>query len=118
MLEIKRDKIRDPAKLRNVHAELESLRAARDIGQLTEISRLTAELKPINERLWQVEDEIRRFEQGKDFGPRFIELARSVYRQNDRRSALKRRINEILGTCIVEEKSYASSEAGSCACKK
>ncbi len=57
--------------------------------------------------MWAVEDGIRALEQAEEFGPRFIELARSVYRLNDRRAALKRRINELLGSELVEEKSYA-----------
>lgn len=56
---------------------------------------------------WEVEDEIRLCEKAENFVPRFIELARSVYRLNDRRSALKRQINLALGSPIVEEKSYA-----------
>ena len=65
-----------------------------------------AELKSINEPLWRIEDDIRSCERAGDFGPRFIELARSVYETNDRRAAIKRRINERLGSEIVEEKSY------------
>ncbi len=110
ILEIKTERIRDAAKLSNIHAELAALQAVRDrnIGSSKDIAALTSELKAVNQRLWQVEDEIRLCEQANDFGPRFIELARSVYQENDRRSALKRRINELLGSCIVEEKLYAS----------
>jgi hypothetical protein len=64
------------------------------------------ELKRTNEQLWQIEDEIRDCERRQDFGPRFVELARSVYRTNDRRAELKRKINELSGSTIVEEKSY------------
>ncbi len=71
------------------------------------LDRLTAELKAVNEALWVIEDEIRLCERASDFGPRFVELARSVYLQNDQRSVLKRQINELLGSRIVEEKSYA-----------
>ena len=67
-------------------------------------------MKAVNEALWQIEDEIRLCERDDDFGPRFIALARSVYRTNDRRAALKRQINERLGSQLIEEKSYASSE--------
>ena len=88
--------------------ELAALRAAhqRALPPSEELRALTAELRTVNERLWQVEDEIRSCERNGDFGPRFIELARSVYQNNDRRAALKRRINQRLGSKIVEEKSY------------
>jgi len=58
-------------------------------------------------KLWNIEDEIRICEKAGDFGQKFVELARSVYQQNDRRSAIKRQINDLLGSAIVEEKSYA-----------
>ncbi|PKL95605.1 MAG: hypothetical protein CVV18_04830, partial [Gammaproteobacteria bacterium HGW-Gammaproteobacteria-8] len=64
--------------------------------------------KTVNEQLWEIEDEIRGCERRRDFGERFVELARSVYRTNDRRAAIKRQINEQLGSTIVEEKSYAA----------
>ena len=109
ILEIKAARLGDPAQLSNVTSELKSLVADRDAAlppsaELTELSLL---LKRINERLWCIEDDIRDRERAKDFGPRFIELARSVYVCNDERAALKRRINELLGSRIVEEKSYA-----------
>ena len=110
ILEIKSERIGDAAKLRNVRMELETLAATCDqaIPQSDELSRLASELKTVNEALWQIEDEIRLCEQGKDFGARFIGLARSVYHQNDCRSALKRRINELLGSRLIEEKTYTS----------
>ena len=64
-------------------------------------------------QLYDIEDEIRACERSGDFGPRFIELARSVYQQNDRRAAIKRRINERLGSEIVEEKSYGPADPAS-----
>ncbi|MGO9915795.1 MAG: DUF6165 family protein [Isosphaeraceae bacterium] len=108
ILEIKDQRISHPAKWRNVQTELQSLRAARDLTIVPseELDLLTAELRSINEALWEVEDEIRGCERNGDFGPRFIELARSVYKTNDRRAAVKRRINERLGSQILEEKSY------------
>ena len=60
----------------------------------------------MNATLWQVEDEIRDCERNQDFGPRFIELARAVYHENDRRASLKRQINLLLNSGLVEEKSY------------
>ena len=71
-----------------------------------ELMRLVTELKAVNEARWQSEDEMRRCERDEDFGPRFIGLARSVYRSNDRRAALKRQINELLGSQLMEEESY------------
>ena len=58
--------------------------------------------------LWRIEDEIRLCERNEDFGPRFIALARSVYRTNDRRAALKRQVNALLGSKLIEEKSHPS----------
>lgn len=110
ILEIKRERIRDEGKLHNVHAELRSLDASRHraLRPSQDLDRLTAELKAINESLWEIEDEIRNCERRGDFGQRFIELARSVYRSNDRRSAVKRQINQLLGSQLIEEKSYTS----------
>ena len=110
ILEIKAAHLASPDKLANVCTELAALRSARDAALPTspELSRLSAALKDVNATLWGVEDEIRDCERGGDFGPRFIALARSVYRTNDERAALKRRINDLLGADIVEEKSYAA----------
>jgi tetratricopeptide (TPR) repeat protein len=109
ILEIKSARFRDDAKRAHVRQELEALLAVRDraIPANEEIAVLTAELKAVNEALWDVEDVLRLLERDGDFGPRFIELARSVYRQNDRRAAIKQRINERLRSRIVEEKGYA-----------
>ena len=63
----------------------------------------------MNEKLWEVEDELRLCAQRGDFGPRFVELARSVYRHNDRRALLMRRVNGLCGSALVEEKSYTAS---------
>ena len=108
ILEIKSERITDEAKLANIRRELALLNEARGkaLEESDEVRTLVADLKAVNEALWRIEDEIRECERAGDFGPRFIELARSVYRQNDRRSVLKRRINELLGSVIVEEKSY------------
>ena len=73
------------------------------------VAALTTELRGVNESLWQVEDELRQSESAGDFGPRFIELARSVYRLNDRRASIKRQVNEALGSRLMEEKSYQES---------
>jgi tetratricopeptide (TPR) repeat protein len=108
ILEIKRERIADAKKVKNVTAELELLTAARDRGvpPSSELMQLTADLRRVNEALWDIEDAIRVCEHERDFGSLFIELARSVYHQNDRRAALKRSVNELLGSKLVEEKSY------------
>ncbi len=109
ILEIKAERIADPDKVANVQRELRSLVAARSaaLPSSRELDELTAELRGINERLWQIEDDIRDCERNGDFGERFIDLARAVYRTNDRRAAAKRGINELLGSELVEEKDYA-----------
>lgn len=109
ILEIKVRRFRDEAKLRNVRHELDVLASARDhaVPESGELTRLTSELRSVNEALWEIEDAIRDCERQSDFGPRFIELARSVYHQNDDRCVLKRQINELVGSEIMEEKGYA-----------
>lgn len=110
ILEIKAERIDDAAKRANVTYELAVLSNARSaaIEPSARLDELTDELRSVNEALWDIEDEIRLCDRNGDFGPRFVELARSVYRTNDRRAALKREINELLGALIVEEKSYAA----------
>jgi tetratricopeptide (TPR) repeat protein len=108
ILEIKSERITDAAKLRNVRRELAELAAVRQeaLPSSPELTELTEQLKAVNERLWDIEDAIRRCEQAQDFGPRFIELARAVYHENDHRAALKRAVNELLNSRLIEEKSY------------
>ena len=110
ILEIKLERMDDAEKLKNVKSEWEMLTAARDgvVKPSLKLERLTAELKEVNQRLWDIEDDIRECEREKDFGDKFIELARGVYWNNDRRSRVKRRINELLGSSLIEEKSYAA----------
>ncbi len=110
ILEIKLERMTDPDKLANVKVEWEVLTASRDTHATPsdELAALTAELKSINEALWVIEDDIRDCERDKDFGEKFIELARAVYMTNDKRAAVKRQINELLGSSLVEEKSYAA----------
>ncbi len=109
ILRIKSARISDAARLRNVRVELELLvRTWRDSGcaarSLAEDERA---LQAVNEKLWDIEDRIREKEAAQSFDPEFVELARSVYRSNDERAAIKRRISVRLGSRIVEEKSYA-----------
>ena len=108
ILEIKQQRIRDQDKQRNVTTELTVLNEAvrRNIDGSDQLQHIQAELRDVNGQLWDIEDEIRICERDKDFGPRFIELARAVYQTNDRRAALKRQINELLGSAIIEEKDY------------
>ena len=108
ILEIKSERIGDAAKLGNVRDELRILDDLwrRDAHSKTDIAAERAELKRVNEALWEIEDEIRRKERDHAFDARFIELARSVYRVNDQRAAVKRAINLKLGSRLVEEKSY------------
>jgi hypothetical protein len=113
ILEIKRARLGDAEKLGNVEKELQALTAARErtLPASDELTRLTGDLKAVNESLWDVEDALRACEREQDFGPRFIDLARSVYRNNDRRSALKRQINQLFGSALQEEKAYEKYDA-------
>ena len=108
ILEIKSERIGDPAKLENIRSELDLLRNVwvQRGEPRPGFDKLIDDLKKTNEQLWTIEDEIRDCERDRHFGPRFIELARSVYRTNDHRYELKRRINELAGSGIVEEKSH------------
>ena len=111
ILEIKSLRLASPGQLQNVNSELRLLRNIAD-GHLScdaRLSALKAELAEVNSRLWDVENEIRGCEEAGDFGSRFIELARAVYKTNDRRALLKRGINLLLNSEIVEEKSYAGA---------
>jgi len=109
ILQIKREKFSDPLQLQHIRKETDGLTEAGAgiLESSPKLVELASQLKAVNQLLWQIEDDIRRCEQAKDFGPRFVELARSVYRNNDRRSALKRDINHLLGSELVEEKLYA-----------
>lgn len=108
ILEIKSERMTDPGQLANVGRELELLRAAwsKHVTGDETVARLRAELKEVNETLWDIEDEIRDKERDRAFDERFIELARKVYVTNDRRSRVKKALNLHLGSEIVEEKSY------------
>jgi tetratricopeptide (TPR) repeat protein len=108
ILEIKSQRVSEPEKLANVRCELESLNTTRSecIPTTDEIVQRTAELRVVNEKLWNVEDELRICESEQEFGPGFVELARSVYVLNDERAALKRQINVRLHSRFREEKSY------------
>lgn len=109
ILEIKMERINQEEKLQNVRRELNHLRQVRNesVPFNREVEDLFIMLKETNEALWEIEDEIRKCEREKDFGPKFIHLARSVYKQNDLRCHFKRELNDKLGSDLKEEKSYA-----------
>lgn len=117
ILQIKSERMADEAKRANVHRELAALERAwmAHPAAVKDIARLRAELKAVNERLWDIEDEVRLQDRAGTFGPEFVALARSVYLQNDERARIKKAINLALGSAYVEEKSYrddGSSGAG------
>ena len=113
ILEIKSQRIADPAKLANVRTELDLLNAtwAAHPASETDIRDERARLLAVNEALWEIEDKIRLKEKAQAFDAEFIELARSVYFRNDERAAVKREINVKLGSQLVEEKSYQDYRA-------
>lgn len=108
ILEIKAERIVDAGKVANVTAELDTLRplVTHDALNTASIKALVAELKDINEALWDIEDDIRERENSKDFGEAFIALARAVYVTNDKRAEIKKQINLATGSTLIEEKSY------------
>ncbi len=108
ILEIKMECITTIEKKNNIRRELNILRQCRkeSIPDSVPLERLTIDLKAVNRRLWTIEDEIRDHECNQTFDDRFVTLARSVYKNNDKRSSLKAQINGLLGATVVEEKSY------------
>ncbi|KFN41261.1 DUF6165 family protein [Arenimonas oryziterrae] len=115
ILDIKSERMTDPAKLANVRKERDALMTTwmAHAASRTDIGKLRAELKAVNERLWVIEDDIRVNEKNQDFGPEFIRLARAVYFENDERARIKKDINLALGSAYVEEKSYQDYRSGS-----
>ena len=114
ILRLKSERIGDASRLVNVRRELQALErvASESLPDAGGLDTLTGELQAVNTHLWEIEDAIRDCEAAGDFGPQFVEFARAVYITNDRRSEIKRRINMLLGSEIVEEKSYADYGAG------
>ena len=108
ILQIKAERISDPAKVANFKTELAMLNKVWDESVEPDdvITSLSAELKSINETLWEIEDDIRDEERSGRFGERFVELARAVYVTNDERANAKKKVNLHLNSTIVEEKSY------------
>ncbi|MBP6627689.1 MAG: hypothetical protein KA187_09790 [Arenimonas sp.] len=108
ILQIKSERMSDPAKLLNVRNELAALEAtwAAHPAAATDIAGLRGALKAVNERLWVIEDDIRIKEKAQAFDAAFVALARAVYFENDERARIKKDINLALGSAYVEEKSY------------
>lgn len=107
ILQIKQERLDDAAKRANVTAELAALTAVAGTALAdAALAAPLAALKAVNESLWVIEDRLRDKEAAGRFDADFIELARAVYFTNDRRAALKRDINRLLNSALVEEKSY------------
>ena len=108
ILEIKRSRIKDTAKLENVDRELNGLNHLLETLPFSrkDVRDEVDELKALNEKLWVIEDELRDKESQKGFDDAFIQLARAVYLTNDRRFEIKKTINLKLGSDFIEEKSY------------
>ncbi len=108
ILKIKQQKASDSQKLSNINRELEELEHAWNTANTSgvDISDLQNQLTQVNENLWEIEDDIRAKEAANAFDQGFIDLARSVYKQNDLRAALKKEINLLTGSALVEEKLY------------
>ena len=109
ILQIKADKIQDISKLENVNKELELLTNSlhQSVKITNELKLIMDQLQQVNETLWFIEDKIRLHETSRKFDTDFIELARAVYKENDKRAELKRKINNVLGSGLIEEKSYS-----------
>ena len=107
ILRIKAERMHDAAKLANVRLELKLLEQTwREACGTADVASEERALQAVNERLWDIEDRIRAKEATRTFDAHFIELARSVYIENDERAAVKKRINLALGSRLLEEKSY------------
>lgn len=105
IIEIKLENITNELKLANLRAEHDVLNVAVE-SLISKSHPLYLELLDINKKLWVIEDRIRELEKAKDFGDEFIQVARSVYFTNDLRSEVKRKINELTNSALIEEKSY------------
>ncbi len=108
ILEIKKDKIADQTKQTEIDKELDSLNTTMNnsIKEKSKVSSLRDQLKDLNLKLWDIESEKRLAEKNNDFGSKFIELARNVYKFNDERAKIKLKINQTLGSNIKEVKSH------------
>ena len=109
ILEIKLEKIKDKENLQEINKEYKSLNVSKKshLKVTPDIQNLISQLKDVNMKLWSIEDEKRICEKNKDFSKKFIELARSVYINNDKRAKIKSEINKLLGSNIKEVKKYS-----------
>ena len=114
ILRLKNERISDAEKQKNVRHELSVLQTKADefLPSCEELSTYSKELYNINDKLWVIENNIREHEANKDFGAEFINLARAVYLTNDQRSEVKKKINKLLDSDFVEEKSHTEYHAG------
>jgi len=110
ILEIRIEKVKDKSDLEEINKEYKILKESQKlaINFTDEIQKLFQEIKQINQKLWNIEDKIRSCEKEKDFGQKFIDLARSVYFNNDKRAKIKSEINKLLGSNIKEIKQYSN----------
>ena len=108
ILEIKAKHISDAEKLKNVNHELHILTQTwqENVESNSQLYDLKSQLTKVNQDLWDIEDAIRMKEMKKEFDDEFIQIARSVYFQNDKRAAVKKEVNALLGSDLTEEKSY------------
>ena len=108
ILEIKLEKIKDKASQEEINKEYKILKEVQNsnVEIAEKLKTLLKEIKEVNLNLWNIEDKLRICEKNKDFGQNFIELARSVYLNNDKRSKIKSKINEVSGSNIKEIKQY------------
>lgn len=110
ILEVRAQRITDPEKLKNTNHELALLKEVfkKHIAVTPELEKLIKKLKVISAKGWDIEDGKRECERNKDFGSKFIEFARAAFKNNDERAAVKKEINLLLKSKIIEEKSYKS----------
>ena len=110
ILEIKKEKISDKKSLEIIEREHSSLKESlkKNVKMTDELKNLWTELKSLNLKLWEIEDNKRLAEKNKKFDEKFIELARGVYKSNDQRSKIKLKINQLSGSRIIEVKKYTS----------
>lgn len=107
ILRIKSVLIKDEAKLKNIHKEMNELETIlSELNVNVDLSDLEAQLEAVNLELWHIENYKRAMEKEQNFGEGFVNAARQVYLKNDLRASIKRQINELVGSTIVEEKSY------------
>ncbi len=108
ILEIKSQRISDKPKLNNIRNELKVLKQifTETIHKTSKVQALIKLLQQVNTKIWDTEDKIRLCEKNQNFGPSFVKVARLVYLNNDLRSDIKKKINLLIGSGIIEEKSY------------